>query len=30
MAYQRERDMRIYEQNLLSAENTCLGILKQG
>ena len=30
MAYQRERDMRIYEQSLLAADNARLAILKQG
>ena len=30
MAYQRERDMRVYEQSLLAADNACLAILKQG
>ena len=30
MAYQRERDMRVYEQNLLAADNARLAILKQG
>jgi hypothetical protein len=30
MTYQRERDMRIYEQSLLAAENARLVILKQG
>ena len=30
MTYQRERDMRIYEQSLLAADNTRLAILKQG
>jgi hypothetical protein len=30
MTYQRERDMRIYEQSLLAAENARLAILKQG
>jgi hypothetical protein len=30
MIYQRERDMRIYEQSLLAAENARLAILKQG
>ena len=30
MAYQRERDMRVYEQSLLAADNARLAILKQG
>jgi hypothetical protein len=30
MAYQRERDMRIYEQGLLTVENARLAIIKQG
>jgi hypothetical protein len=30
MTYQRERDMRVYEQSLLMAENGRLAILKQG
>ena len=30
MAYQRERDMHIYEQSLLTADNARLAILKQG
>ena len=30
MAYQRERDMRVYEQSLLAADNARLTILKQG
>ena len=30
MAYQRERDMRIYEQGLLTPENARLAIIKQG
>jgi hypothetical protein len=30
MTYQRERDMRVYEQNLLAADNARLAILKQG
>ena len=30
MAYQRERDMRVYEQSLLAADNVRLAILKQG
>jgi hypothetical protein len=30
MTYQRERDMRVYEQSLLAAENVRLAILKQG
>ena len=30
MAYQHERDMRIYGQGLLVADNTRLAILKQG
>lgn len=30
MAYQRERDMRIYEQNLMAADNVRLAIIKQG
>jgi hypothetical protein len=30
MTYQRERDMRVYEQSLLAAENARLAILKQG
>ena len=30
MAYQRERDMRVYEQSLLAADNARLANLKQG
>jgi hypothetical protein len=30
MAYQRARDMRIYEQGLLTVENARLAIIKQG
>ena len=30
MAYQRERDMRIYEQGLLTVENARFAIIKQG
>ena len=30
MAYQRERDMRVYEQSLRAADNARLAILKQG
>jgi hypothetical protein len=30
MAYQRKRDMRVYEQNLMAADNVRLAIIKQG
>ena len=29
MAYQRERDIRVYEQSLLAVDNARLAILKQ-
>lgn len=30
MTYKRERDMRIYEQSLMTADNARLAIIKQG